>query len=164
MENNNISEFIVEKLKDYDKINEQYMNLIKCKDYELKDDMTFIFYDDKGKEIYKGKASNLGVFDVFTRSWIWSWSTPNFSSLETSGARDILNYALDLEPQSNSNIHFYLKSHLINSRLYFENTMSLDIHLAICLYINKKAKFIFPKSKQNVQNKGEKLTVYYLIY
>jgi hypothetical protein len=164
MENNNISEFIFEKLNNYDKINDQYSNLIKSKDYELKDDMTMIFYDDKGKELYKGKASNLGVFDGYTQIWTWSWSTPNFSSLETQGARDILNYALDLEPQSNSNIHFYLKSHLINSRLYFENTMGLEIHLALCLYINKKAKFIFQKSKQNIQNKGEKIIVYYLIY
>ena len=66
-----------------------------------------------------------------------------------------------LEPSSNSLIHYYIKSHLVNSRLFFENDIFLDIHLGLSLYISKKAKFIYPNIKEIG---GNKIIVYYLVY
>ena len=65
-------------------------------------------------------CSLLGVLDSNSRLWLWSWCLPSFSYDETSEARKILNYGLMLEPSTNSLIHYYMKSHLVNSRLFFE--------------------------------------------
>ena len=52
--------------------------------------------------------------------------------------------SLELEPNNNSNIHFFIKSHFVNSRIYFDSDVTFDIHLALSLYITKKPKFIYP--------------------
>jgi hypothetical protein len=163
MDNNYDSKaFIKDKLDILDKSKSKFKNYISTKDveFEIGSDDTKIIFKKNGEKIYSGKCSLLGVFDSNTKIWLWSWCLPSFSSDETIEARRILNYGLMLEPLSNSLMHYYIKSHLINSRLFFENEIFLDIHLGLSMYISK-AKFIYPRIKDA---NGKKLVVYYLVY
>jgi hypothetical protein len=151
--NNNIyiKDFIKERLDYFDYSNNKFKHLIKILPENVtqdKDKQTITF-KDKDIEIYKGNYTLLGIFDLNTKIWIWSWVTPYFTSKETIQSRDILNYGLNLEPESNSLIHFYLKNHFISSRLYFETDIALNIHLALSLYITKN-KFIYSIHKKDL--------------
>lgn len=164
-DNNDIKDFIRTRLDNFDKINEKYFNLIGNKNVKIESNegiISITFLDNENNKIYSNRATVLGIFDTETRTWLWSWVTPNFTSEETKDARSILKYSLGLEPNSNSTIHFYIKSHLVNSRIYFDTKTTLDIHLALCLYISKKRKFIYPRIK--IDNNGKKVIVYYLVY
>jgi hypothetical protein len=164
MDNENDSKsFIKEKLDVLDNSKSKYKNLINIKDveFEVDNDFTKIIFKKNNENLYSGKCSLLGVFDVNAKLWIWSWCLPTFSYDETSEARKILNYGLMLEPNTNSLMHYYIKSHLVNSRLYFENDIFLDIHLGLSIYLSK-AKFIYPKVKGVIN--GKELIVYYLVY
>jgi len=155
--------FIKDKLDLLDKSKSKYKDLIDIRDVEfvVGDNDTKIIFKKNNESIYTGKCSLLGVFDSNSKLWLWAWCLPSFSYDETSEARKILNYGLILEPSTNSLIHYYIKSHLVNSRLFFENEIYLDIHLGLSMYISK-AKFIYPRIKDEVN--GKKLIVYYLIY
>jgi hypothetical protein len=146
MVNKDITEFIKQRLNYLDESNNKFKHLIKISSDNViqnEVDQTIIF-KDKDIEIYKGKITTLGSFDLNTKIWLWAWVTPYFTSKQTKHSRDILEYGLKLEPDSNSLIHFYLKNHIISSRIYFDTDIALDVHLAISLYI-AKTKFIYPK-------------------
>jgi len=155
--NNNIENFIKTRLDILDKSKLIYKKYINTTDY-IKDKAIIIF--KKNNEIiYSGKFSLFGLFDINTKVWIWSWATSNHIIDENIESKKILEYGLTLEPITNSEIQYYIKSHLVNSRLFFENEIFLDIHLALSLYLSK-AKFIY--SEPVTDNK--KLINYYLIY
>ena len=161
--NYDIKSFIKDKLDILDKSNSTYKNYINIKDIQFKvePDSNKIIFKKNDDQIHSYECSLLGIFDLKSRLWIWSWCNPTFTFNETHNARQILNYGLMLEPSSNSLIHYYIKAHLVNSRLFFENDIFLDIHLGLSLYISKKAKFIYPNIKEVG---GNKIIVYYLIY
>jgi len=164
MEQNGIKSFIKNILDELDISNSEYKNLIDIKDVEMKyeNNMFTINFKENDNIVDSKKASLLGVFDTNSKLWLWSWAVPSFSYDETFDSQKILQYGLHLEPRTNSDIHYYIKPHLINSRLYFENNIFLDIQLALSLYISKKVKFIYPRIKEEIN--GKKLIVYYLIY
>ena len=159
MNNKYIKEFIKERLNYLDESNEKYKHLIKIKSENVKqnDKTRIMTFKDKDIEIYKGKVTTLGSFDLNTKIWLWAWVTPYFTSEQTKHSRDILEYGLNLEPDTNSFIHFYLKSHFVTSRIYFDTDISLEIHLALALYI-AKTKFIYPK-----YDKSLNLIQYFLV-
>lgn len=161
--NYDIKSFIKDKLDILDKSKSKYKNYINIKDIEFKVDLegNKIIFKKPNVESDSYECSLLGIFDLKSRLWLWSWCNPTFTFNETNKARQILNYGLMLEPSSNSLIHYYIKSHLVNSRLFFENDIFLDIHLGLSLYISKKAKFIYPNIKEIG---GNKIIVYYLVY
>ena len=164
-DDNNIKDFIRSRLDNLDKINEKYSNLIENKNVKIESTegkINITFLDDKNEKVYSNRATVLGIFDSETNVWLYSWVTPNFTIEETKDARNILKYSLELEPNSNSGIHFYIKAHFVNSRIYFDSKNTLDIHLGLCLYILKKIKFIYPRVK--IDNNGNKVTVYYVVY
>jgi hypothetical protein len=164
-DNIDIKDFIKNRLDNLDNSNEKYSDLINNSNikFELDDNVNFIkFYDDKQKEIYKGKITILGTLDLDSKVWLWAWVTPNFTIEQSKDSRDILKYALELEPNSNSSVHFYIKSHFVNSRIYFDSDITFDIHLALSFYITKKAKFIYPRITKNLE--GTNLIVYYLVF
>lgn len=163
-ENNDIKDFIKTRLDNFDKINKKYYDLINNENVNIGyigDEINIKFLNEENKEVYEGKGTILGTFDFEGQVWLWSWVSPNFTIEDTKDARAILNYGLGLEPYSNSIIHFYIKSHFINSRIYFNTDITLDIHLALSLYITKRGKFIYPRRK--IIN-GKKVIVYYLVY
>ena len=160
-----IKDFIRSRLDNFDKINQKYSNLIENTNVKIESEegkINIAFFDNQNQKIYSNRATVLGIFDTETRIWLWSWVTPNFTMEETKDARNILKYSLELEPNSNSTIHFYIKSHLVNSRIYFDTKIGLEIQLALCLYISKKSKFIYQKTK--IENNGNKVIVYYFVH
>ena len=162
-ENNDIKDFIKVRLDNLDKSNKKYENFVNNDNIKIdyKDSQIYITFFENEKVMYEGKTTVLGTMDVDSKVWLWSWVTPNFTIEETKYAREILNYGLNLEPNSNSTIHFYIKSHFVNSRIYFHSDVTLDIHLGLSLYITKRGKFIYPRHK-NIS--GRKVIVYYLVY
>ncbi len=161
---NNLKTFIKEKLDLLDKTKIKYEHLINNNNIEftMEDGYRTLKFLNNNNEEYKAKIALLGAFDTNTKLWLWAWAIPSFNFDEIKDSKDILEYGLKLEPSTNSNIHFYIKPHLVNSRLLFENDIFLDIHLSLSLYISKKAKFIYPRIKQKIN--GKNLIVYYLVY
>ena len=141
-----ITEFIKQRLNYLDESNNKFKHLIEISQEnvtQIEDNQTIIF-KEKFIEIYVAPCTILGTFDLNTKIWLWAWVSPYFSSKQTKDSRDILEYGLKFEPDSNSAIHFYLKNHFVSSRLYFDTDIAFDVHLALSLYIAKK-KFIYPK-------------------
>lgn len=157
MDNNNINFFIKDKLDILDKSKSKYKDFISIKDIEKEDKK--IIFKKNGEEIYTGKFSYLGIFDLKSRIWLWAWCYPGLNFNDTAESREILKYGLMLEPSTNSLVHTYIKSHLINSRLYFENEIFLDIQLGLCLYILKKSKFIYQKTVDF----GDSQVIFYMV-
>jgi hypothetical protein len=165
MEDNiDLKSFIKDRLDLLDKTNAKYEHLINNNNVEfiVGDDNNYIKFKDNHKVEYEGKVSLLGAFDNNSKLWLWAWAIPSFNYNEIRDSKNILEYGLMLEPNTNSKIHYYIKPHLVNSRLLFENEIFLDIHLALSLYISKKAKFIYPRLKEKIN--GKDLIVYYLVY
>jgi len=154
-----ITEFIKQRLNYLDESNNKFKHLIKISPENVNqyNDTQTIIFKEKDIEIYEGKSTTLGTFDLNTKIWLWAWVSPYFTSKETKHSKDILEYGLKLEPDSNSIIHFYLKNHLVSSRLYFDTDIALDVHLAISLYITK-TKFIYLK-----YDKSLNLVQYFMI-
>ena len=106
----------------------------------------------------------LGYFDNNNLIWIWSWLLPQYNSTQTKIARELLNYGLKLEPESNVNEHIFIKSLLVNSRISIEDSIQLDTNLAIYSYLSpNKFKFIYPHKIYTDENKKNYITLYYLI-
>jgi hypothetical protein len=164
-ENLDIKEFIRTRLDNFDKSNEKYNYLLEADNIKInkKDNLLYLLFSDKNdKKIYEGQTTVLGSLDLDTNIWLWAWVTPYVSSEESKDSRDLLKYGLELEPDNNSNIHFYIKSHFVNSRIHFDSDVTFDIHLALSLYITKKPKFIYPR-EVNLEG-GKTIVVYYLVY
>ena len=156
---NNIENFIKTRLDILDKSKLIYKKYINTTDYIRDKDKGILIFKKNDEIIYSGKFSLFGIFDINTKVWIWSWATPNYIINDTIESKKILEYGLTLEPPTNSDIQYYIKSHLVNSRLFFENEIFLDIHLALSLYLSK-AKFIYSESIKD----NKKMIYYYLIY
>ena len=161
MDNNNINFFIKDKLDILDKSKSKYKDFLNIKDVIIKTEDKKIIFKKNNEELYTGKFSYLGIFDLKSKVWLWAWCYPEFNFNDTIESRQILNYGLQLEPSTNSLVHTYIKSHLINSRLFFENEIFLDIHLGLSLYILKKSKFIYQK---NVDIGDNQLIFYMVVY
>ena len=155
---NDIVTFIKKRLDILDKSKLIYKNYINTTDLSLDIDNNIIKFKKNNEIIYSGKFSLFGIFDINSQVWIWSWAMPNNIINHTIETKKILEYGLTLESSTNSSIHHYIKSHLVNSRLFFENEIFLDIHLALSLYLSK-AKFIYSSDfdKKNI-------IYYYLVY
>lgn len=106
----------------------------------------------------------LGLFDNQTNVWLWSWLLPFLNSNDTIISRKLLDYALKLEPQSNSYDHYYIKSQLLNSRITIEDSIELDIHLALSSYLTKDLFSFIKPLRINLNKEQTKYnTIYYLI-
>lgn len=154
--NNDLKNFIKEKLDILDKSKIKYKYYIENTNIFLDFDKNQFIVKINGEIIYSTFFSKLGIFDPSTKVWIWSWCMVSNTLDNTKNARKILDYGLMLEPLTNTNMHFYIKSHLVNSRIYFENDILLDIHLGLSLYISK-AHFIYTMEKNNIIH-------YFLVY
>jgi hypothetical protein len=91
----------------------------------------------------------LGIFDMKTNIWIWSWVFPFIDKLLNKESKGLLKYALNLNiTDIDSKDHYFLKTQLTNSRIYMKDKFQLDILLAICSYIlGNNIDFIYPDVK-----------------
>lgn len=173
--NNNL---VPDSLEYYDKNVEKYSHLftnikyIKFVGGATDMDFSYIyFYDDDRKEILHSRYENIGVYNNKSHTWTWAWSVPRFYKNTTHIARKIINYGMELNPESN-----FLKTELITSRFRISNFIQLDMHIAIASYLSKKPivyKFYsYSSFRADVDglfditniptNEKEEYTIYYL--
>jgi len=134
------NKLVQDSLEYYDKNCEKYDELfcnvkyIKFKTTSNDIDRSYVYmYDKDKKEILKSHYENIGIYNNKSHTWIWAWSVPRFFKNTTNIIRKIINYGMELNPESN-----FLKTELITSRFRITNTIQLDMHVAIASYLSKK--------------------------
>ena len=173
--NNNL---IPDSLEYYDKNCEIYEDLFKSVKYikivKPTTDMDYSFihmYDKDKKEILKSRYENIGIYNNKSHTWAWAWSIPNFLKNTTRIARKIINYGMELSPDSN-----FLKTELITSRFRITSFIQLDMHVAIASYLSKKPvvyKYVsyitFKRDKDDLvditnihESEKDNFTIYYM--
>jgi len=161
METDSLNQMIKKAYDYYDNMTISHYELIKSNDVtivERNNEITF----NINKKTYNYEI--LGYFDNINLIWIWSWLLPQFNSNLTKIARELLNYGLKLEPESNVTEHLFIKSLLVNSRISIEDSIQLDTNLAIYTYLSpNKFKFIYPRKIYTDENKKNYITLFYLI-
>ena len=131
---------ISDSLEYYDNNTEKYNDFFKKVRYikfaDVMKDMqhnVIFMYDNSKQQILKSRYEIIGVYNNKSRTWTWAWSIPRFRKNTTHIARKIINYGMDLDPESR-----FLKTELITSRFRITNPIQLDIHAAIASYLSKK--------------------------
>ena len=166
METETLNQLIKKALNQYDNQCFKYLEILKVDHQNVRFNATnteITFTLDSGEEkIYDFEM--LGYFDNQNKVWIWGWLLTNLGSDQTRISRELLEYGLKLEPNSNSTEHFYIKTLLVNSRISIEEDIQLDTNLAICSYLSKnKILFIYPRRRYLDNSKTNYVTFYYLI-
>ena len=160
-----LRDFIIKVLDFYDKNNLKYIKYINSKIEINKndegDDIAKFIYNKE--EIFKAKCQICGYYDISNNIWFWGWLLP-LTNHDTILSRELLDYGLKLEPATNNNEHYYIKSQLLNSRITIEDMIELDIHLALSSYLIKDLySFIKPLTVFLDKDKTKYITYYYLI-
>lgn len=131
---------ISDSLEYYDNNTEKYNDFFKKVKYVkfidvIKDmDHNIIrMYDRDKNEILKSRYEIIGIYNNKSKTWTWAWSIPRFRKNTTHIARKIVNYGMDLDPESR-----FLKTELITSRFRITNPIQLDIHAAIASYLSRQ--------------------------
>jgi hypothetical protein len=152
-------------LKFYDEQNEKYKKYIVNTLIKLEKSKNIIEIVDKDDNtLLESKYEILGIYDNQTNIWFWAWLLTFLSANETVISRKLLDYGLKLEPATNNNEHYYIKSQLLNSRITIEDMIELDIHLALSSYLIKDLySFIKPLTVFLDKDKTKYITYYYLI-
>lgn len=162
-----LNQLIKKALEYWDEQTEKYYKYIHSDKVELtlstSEIKIYSKYEDESDTFF-GNYEILGYYDSNTNVWVWGWVPPYHNSNETQICRELLNYGLKLEPSSNTNEHYFLKSLLVNSRISIDEDIKLHNNLAIFSYLSKK-KFEFIYGKKNYLNnsKTDYATVYYLV-
>jgi len=159
METDSLNQMIKKAFDYYDNITVENHNLIKSNDIQINERINEITFNIPNKTY---NYEILGYFDNINMIWIWSWLLPQYNSSETKISRDLLNYGLKLEPESNVTEHIFIKSLLVNSRISIEEVFQLDTNLAIYSYLspNKFKLFILIKF---ILMKIKKIILLYII-
>lgn len=163
MDIESLSQTIKKSLENFDNQNLKYIDYIKNENFKIDehtDDITFNFNDYSKTLQYE----ILGYFDNQSNIWIWGWLLGDLESQFTKASRELLEYGLKLEPKSNSYDHFMIKALLVNSRIHIEESIQLDINIAIySSLMRNKIKFIFPRIRYLDESKTKFVTFYYLV-
>ena len=158
-----LSQTIKMALEKYDNINNKYNKYIDNTNFKIEvtsPNITF-YFDDYNQEF---DYEILGYYDNQNKIWIWSWLIGEFESYKTETSRQLLEYGLKLEPRTNTDDHYYIKSLLVNSRIQIQESIQLEINLAIySSLMREKIKFIFPRKKIIDETNKTYITLYYLI-
>jgi hypothetical protein len=153
-------------LEYYDYNKNKYSN-IKEKYFNLKDNnITFtkkrlidIFQVDSE---YNYSLEFFGLYDLQTTIWTWAWALNSQSLKENDILKQLVNYALKLEAHSNNNDHYYIKAQLLNSKILFKNSLDLELHLALILYLLKEN--IITIYEQKCYYDEEKTKIYFKFF
>jgi hypothetical protein len=162
----NVSELIKKSLLYYDNKNLKYEEYLVNVIAQVNETSNSIIIKDLDDSVIKLESEYeiLGIFDNQTNVWCWAWLVPYLSYNETIISRKLMEYALKLDPNTNTKDHYYIKSQLLNSRIAIENSFELEIHLALSSYLIKDLfKFIFPSKFHLNSNKTKFITIFYLI-
>jgi len=141
--NENVSDFIKKSLNYFDEQNNKYKKYLPKNTELLLKEKKIIDFKTK-KLITNIDFQVLGVYHNKTNVFIWGWVLPYLNINETKISRELLDYGLKLEPHTNNIDHYYIKSLLINSRIYIENDIDLELIQSMSAYLLKdKFDFIY---------------------
>lgn len=141
MDFTNIGDFIQNIFDYYDKQNNKY------KDYLLEniilDDKNKYFIDKNTNEIIQNISNSeiLGIFYHEHNVFVWGWALPILN--KKTIVNGLLYYSMSLTSTTNTNEHNFIRSILINSRIYIENDFNLQFVLGLSLYIIKESNINF---------------------
>jgi hypothetical protein len=159
MDTTNIGDFIQNIFDYYDKQNNKY------KDYLLEniklDVENKYFIDKNTNEIIQNISNSeiLGIFYHEHNVFVWGWVLPNLKNNEI--VKGLLYYGV--LSNSNTNEHIFIRSILINSRIYIENDFNLQFILGLSLYLAKEvnSNFIY---KTYIYDKEDKKKVIQTVF
>ena len=163
-----LSQLIITSFKYYDIMYNKHKNNINSQNIKFKQHPDtriistdkLIIFDNKDEYDYEV----LGYYDNNTNIWIWGWVLPNMSAEKTIICKELLEYGITLEPSSNSEEHYIIKSLLVNSRLKLEEFIQLESYLSIIFYLIKnKILFIYPRILKLDEHTKKFITIYYII-
>jgi hypothetical protein len=157
-----VPELIKKSLNYFDKQNYKYKEyLAKNVKINIKEKKIVDLNDNKIIDI---DYEVLGIFHHDSKVFFWGWVLPFLTNEETKISKELLNYGLSLDPQSNNIDHYYLKSLFVNSRIFIENDFNLDLIQSISSYLLKdKYNFIYPNTIYSKSENHFFITKYYLI-
>jgi hypothetical protein len=159
---NYITDLIKKSLLFYDNKNEKYKKFLKNTKMSSDKKIFSKITDEEIDSTLSFETEILGLYHHNSNVFIWSWSLPYLKMDETKITRELLNYGLRLEPNSNTISHFFIKSLLINARNKIESDFDLELIQSIASYILKdKYDFIYPTNTYN--NKNKIITTYFLV-
>lgn len=161
MDTKKFRNLIKESLSYFDKQNLKYNNLIESKKKINPDKV--VFYDENNNEKSKYNYEVLGTFYNKTKVWMWGWMWAE----ETPISDGLLKYGLKIDSRmiSDRPEFMFIKTQLINSRILLENSINLDIQLALSSYLIKdKCIFVCPhKEFINVDDPNDYIIRYLVI-
>ena len=161
MSENSLKQLVKKSLLNYDIKNEKFKEILKTKENIFKKDSATLEFNNLNK---KFKFNILGIFDYSKKIWIWSWLVPSYSYNHILYTKKLLDYGIKLNPDKVDKEFLWIKSQLVNSRFLLDDSMQLDIHLAIISYLLKdNFDFVYPVTKQMTKEKDDKLIVYYIL-
>jgi hypothetical protein len=164
---NHIIDLIKKSLIYFDNQNNKYNKFLKDTEIHLNINNKKILNKITFEEIdnrLNFETEILGIFNHQSNVFLWSWALPYLGINETKISKELLNYGLKLEPNSNTISHFYLKSLLVNARNYIESDFDLELIQAISSYILKdKFSFIYPTNTLNKEKRNIIITTYFLV-
>ena len=157
-----LSQTIKNSLEKYDSVCMKYEKYILNNQTTFQNDTKVIFDFNDTKIDFDCEL--LGYFDNQNFIWIYGWVLPNINPKTIKISRELLEYGLKLEPDSNTDEHYMIKSLLLNSRIKIEESIQLDINLALYTsLLRDKIKFIYPRRIYLDDFKKNFITQYYLI-
>lgn len=152
--------FIKQSLDYYD--TKQYNYNIDNNKINIENDYIYL-YTSNNNLVYSGEYEILGYLDEINKIWYWSWLISSIKLEHTKLTQDLLLYALKLD-QSDKEIHNFIKSLLINSKINLYESIEIDIIIAIVSFILKnKIKYISIKKIYTDINNKKYILLYYLV-
>jgi hypothetical protein len=110
------------------------------------------------------KYEMLGLFDNNTNVWVWSWMIPSIDMKKKIISKKLLDYGLKLNVFGDDFDQLYLRTQLVNSRFLLNNSIQLEIHVALSSYLAKNNfLFIFPMIQYINKEKTKYFTLYLCI-
>jgi hypothetical protein len=161
MSENSLKQLVKKALLNYDIKNEKFKEILNTKEYIFKKENATLEFNSLNK---KFKFNILGIFDYSKKIWIWSWLVPSYSYNHILYTKKLLDYGIKINPEKVDTSFLWIKTQLVNSRFLLDDSLQLDIHLAIISYLLKdNFDFVYPVTKQMTENKNDKLIIYYIL-
>lgn len=161
MSESSLKHIVKNALLNYDIKNEKFKEIINTKEYIFKKENAVLEFNSLNK---KFKFNILGIFDYSKKIWIWSWLVPSYSYNHILYTKKLLDYGIKINPEKIDVEFLWIKTQLVNSRFLLDDSLQLDIHLAISSYLLKdNFEFVYPVTKQLTKNKNDKLIIYYVL-
>jgi hypothetical protein len=119
---------------------------------------TIIMLDKNNKKILESTYEVVGVYTPLYKLWVWGWAIPYMKKNTTYKSRQILQYGLDIDHQT----EVYMRAELITSRMRVTSDLQIDLHIAMAAYLTKSEMIYKYVHKHDPVEGRNNDTIYYL--